>query len=199
MTLYNLLFSFDNTVYLWGDFCVIYAEYLTFSYSNIIFKELTAFDEIWYSKVTIVVCSLAHLPSQSKITIGHFYRMVFLIIIIAFPKIWLVEALHICDYIAVCAFKSKALYVLYTWLMLCVIISIVCAKYDTKAVLWGRVIEFWTVISGECLLESRFVERMWAIFTWPLWSSDHSDPRRPDLVILRLSLSHVLCCSLASL
>lgn len=85
--------------------------------------------------------------------------------------------------------------------MLCIIIiiSIICVKHDFIAVLQARAIEFWMVISSDCFLKSRFVERVWGISTQPLWSSDHSNPLRPDLVILGLSLSRVPWCSLASL
>lgn len=52
------------------------------------------------------------------------------------------------------------------------------------------------IISDELFLESQFVERVWALSTWPLWTSNLSNPRRP--IILKLSLSCIPWCSLAS-
>lgn len=72
-----------------------------------------ASDEIWYSKVTIMVCSLACLPSQSKVAIEKFLHDGFLIIVIGFPKIWLLEVRDIFDYIAI-----FYILVLYVWLVL---------------------------------------------------------------------------------
>lgn len=54
------------------------------------------------------------------------------------------------------------------------------------------------IISGESFLESRFVDRVSNVYM-AFVALNPSNPRRPDLVILSLSLPCVPWCSLASL
>lgn len=58
----------------------------------------------------------------------------------------------------ICSIIVLVLYV-FGVLSIIITVSIIGARFDSIVVLQGRGTEFWTITSGGCFLESRFVER----------------------------------------